>query len=214
MKAVQPLRDGKVAVRFNSRDQQEAVENRVGQAGNDITITTKGKARPKLTFTGVIAGYREDELLKMVHDENEDIRQHFGQAFITETRLVNRKKCRNDRRENVTIETNPEIFKHCMRKGQVYIDLAVVHVEEASQVVVCFNCHKFGHVRKYCTSPRTCHHCGGAHQGSDCRAKWLDCMNCRLAGMHMDDRRHNARDKNCPIYKRKERIAREQTQYK
>lgn len=216
MKLVQPLNDGRLAIRFMSKQQQDAVLDRLELAGQDIRIAPRGRHRPKITLTGVIAGYNDQEVLNALYDENEDLRQIFGEHFLNETRVISTRKCRNDKRNNITIGTAPDIFKYVIRRETVNLDLSTVFVEKkkANQTIICFQCHKFGHVQRYCNAPRTCQHCGGPHQSSDCRHPRQDCANCREAGLGLEDRRHSARDNRCPVFIKREKLARENTLYR
>lgn len=195
------------------QEQQDAVLGLMSAAGPDIKVSAKTRHRPKLTITGVVAGYVDQEAITAIYEENEDIREAFGMKFVEDTRIISKRKCRNEKKENIIIETAPEILKFIMRKGKIMIDLAATYVEEASQVTVCFNCHSFGHVQRYCTSPRTCQHCGGDHEGRQCKHPRQDCMNCRQAGLGVEFRKHSARDKKCPMLNRREKLARENTLY-
>jgi hypothetical protein len=56
----------------------------------------------------------------------------------------------------------------------------------------CFRCQKFGHTANYCKQEQVCV-CGRRlHEGSSC-VEPLVCVNCSGS--------HNARSKNCPVYK-------------
>lgn len=188
------------------KDQAQMIATRkVMNAQDDIRVIQRGKATNFFTLTGIWKGLDDEELKEMIKDENDDIRTNFGNRFISETRIIGRRTCRDFRKENIRIETSKEIFDHIVNTGLLILDKEVKFIE-APEVVVCYNCHSFGHVRKYCQAAQTCKNCGGRHDGLECRE---DCPNCRNAGVEIQYRRHSARDKGCPVYARQEKRARQ-----
>lgn len=78
-----------------------------------------------------MAGCTAAELVKMIYDDNDDISAAFGPSFLDDVKVVSRKKYRN----------NNNIFRRLMHKGQIFLNMTVVYVEEANKVTICHNCH-------------------------------------------------------------------------
>lgn len=88
----------------------------------------------------------------------------------------------------------PELVKYVIRKEKIN------------------GAHKRGgqrhNVRKYCIFKQICQHCKGEHDELECREYFEDCINCKSVRVPVEQRRHSARDRNCPIYIRRENAAR------
>lgn len=213
MRGVQPINGGRVILRYKDENQKSMAVNELGNKGGAFIIGGSKTQKPTFTVTGVWRGYLDEEIKQMIIAENEDFDKEFGEAFLREAKVVVRKKCRNDKRENVTLEAPANIVKHMIRKGTINLDMRPAHINEAVTVTICFNCHRFGHVMKFCTFGQTCQHCGGSHDGLQCEAEERDCVNCRAYRLPAELRRHSARDKDCPMYIRRENANRRRIQY-
>lgn len=89
-----------------------------------------------------------------------------------------------------------------MRKVSILFDFMGVIVEEYLSLPMCFKCCMFGHVAKHCKSVKdTCYKCGGEHDGRSCDVSMKSYVNCKRVGN--EEHNHEARDRNCLIYKRK-----------
>lgn len=213
VRGVQPINGGGVVLRYKDENQRSLVLQELSKSGDRFTISGSQTHKPTFTVTGVWRGYLEEELKQMIVAENEDIDQEMGEAFLANAKIVTRRKCRNDTRENITFEAPPEIVKYMIRKDTINLDMRTAHISEAISVVICFNCHRYGHVLKYCTYRQTCQHCGGPHDGLECTAPIRDCVNCRAFRIPIEQRRHSARDRDCPMYVRRENATRRRIQY-
>jgi hypothetical protein len=73
-------------------------------------------------------------------------------------------------------------------------------------VLLCFNCYKFGHTGKTCRHQTRCGHCAGQHSTQECTKQnnlaAKACSNCESKG-------HEAWSYRCPIYDREKRKANE-----
>lgn len=70
-------------MRFRDKTQMEAVTAKFRNCSN-FRVTKRGKTKPVL-ITGIWRGYEEEEdIKKMITEENEDVQQRFGGRFATE----------------------------------------------------------------------------------------------------------------------------------
>ena len=86
-----------------------------------------------------------------------------------------------------------------------------VYIQEYLPLSICFKCCGFGHVAKYCQKKDCCHKCGGEYSAKDCKEGALVCPNCKQMGYNQLS--HSARDRNCPIFKRKLERTRQYVNY-
>lgn len=198
---------------FKRRSKQKIV-TLIRQRNADIEIKERDGAKPRLMITGIFAGYTEEDIVEMILMENEDIDNRFGENFRENFKEVaKRKTCRNPKRENVSFEASLEVFKYMIRKERIHLDMGVCGIEEVINVSQCFKCNKFGDIARSCQLEVRCHYCGGENEGKDCNSDRLDCMNCKVARLPPDLINHHARDRLCPVYIRRENIARNGVSY-
>ncbi|CAH1107378.1 unnamed protein product [Psylliodes chrysocephalus] len=156
---------------------------------------------PMALITGVQKGFNEEELFKAINMENElDIL--FGEEWEKEMKRVGGRNCRNPFKENIIITGPTEIIKTILKKGYLYLDLSKSYVEEYISVMLCYKCCRYGHSAERCNdTDYTCYKCAGKHSGTSCSNTAYNCGNCQRLGLQL--RSHEARDVNCPVYKRK-----------
>ncbi|XP_048517334.1 uncharacterized protein LOC109545933 [Dendroctonus ponderosae] len=196
-------RGNKIAIVYKNREQQEKVERKLGASG-EIKTSAILKQNPKIRLTGVAKGYSDEELLRTINEENPEIKTNFGEELAQKLKVVHRKDCINARKENILMEADPDIFRYLVKKEIVFIDWVPCYIQEEIGITICHNCNRFGHAAKKCSTAAQCHFCGQPHERGQCGQKHPDCPNCKSAGFEPKDRQHSARDRKCPIYRRKE----------
>lgn len=144
--------------------------------------------------------------------QNEELAEKFGEdALRRNIKILTKRKCRNQYRNNWILEATPDIASHILKQGKININLTKTYVIEAFNVPICFNCSMFNHLAKNCNEKPVCHVCGKREQHLNCE-KTLNCINCQRLGIQ--ERKHSARDKNCPCYARKVEQMKKYTNYK
>lgn len=165
-------------------------------------------------LTGVCAGQLEENIVETILLENEDIEDKFGDSFKDQFKEVGKRRtCRNPKQESIMFEANNDIFKFLIRKEKISLAMGIVGVEEVIDVSQCFKCCKFGHIARTCQLDIKCHYCGLGHDGRECKSDIYDCINCKLSRLPPHERNHHARDRMCPIYIRRENLARRGVSY-
>ena len=87
---------------------------------------------------------------------------------------------------------NPNAANTLIRGGFVldgkYFDTG--YYDRDQQVLQCFGCQEYGHIKQYCRRNRACIYCAGLHELLDCSVKnkkaYAKCANCGLKHFAFD----------------------------
>lgn len=206
--AIRTLGVGRMVIEAHTEEQKDCLIEQLKDKEDIETLNLKN-ANPKIILIGIEKGYENNELLDIIKDQNPALLQYgVGQNDL---KVVSKRPCRNQYVENWVIEVKPPLFKVIMREGHVNVDLLKVRVEEANEIARCFKCNEFGHVQKYCKNKECCLRCGGEHPAKNCQSEALQCVNCKKAGLKVVE--HATTDPDCPIYIRKNRLAKSRINY-
>lgn len=198
-KSVRQLRSGAVIVESFDKNQQEKLKITL-ESKEHIKIKESENTDPMFVITGIERGYSNEEFVEELIRLNDEIEMELGYAVKDKIKIITRKQCRNPNKENWILQAPPNIAKWFFKKQLINFDLVKVYVKEHFNLAICFKCCGFGHVAKYCNGKECCHKCGGEHYGKNCNeGQELKCPNCTK--MKYNEKRHSARDINCPVYK-------------
>lgn len=204
IRTIKEVEEGKVLIVFEKLEDYEKV--REFMEGVDGTMLgNTGGILPKLKLSGVEKGYTDEEIIQAILDENPELFVERESVFWKEgMRVVYRKPCLKQFKENVILEMRGETFRKMVKAERIYLDMRVIYVEESTEIGVCFRCSRYGHTDGRCKEAKCCYRCGSEHEGRECEkdVEW-DCANCKRAGVAAGERRHMAVDKRCPVYRRK-----------
>lgn len=151
--------------------------------------------------TGIEKGFNNEDFLEEIEKLNYEIVNELGQTVKDKIKVITKKQCRNQSKENWILQAEPAISKWFLKKGIINFDLVKVHVMEHLNLAMCFKCSGFGHVAKHCSEEKCCLNCGGEHEARNCKSTTLNCPNCEK--MKIEDRNHSAKNLECPVYKRR-----------
>lgn len=73
-----------------------------------------------------------------------------------------------------------------IRRGKIYVSgrrVVVTSIDWNKEVRRCFNCQRYGHIARLCSSDPACGRCAGAHAPGQCNSAPRRCANC--AGAHI-----------------------------
>ncbi|CAG9825763.1 unnamed protein product [Phaedon cochleariae] len=182
---------GTIILTNKDKEEQDKIVQALSNKG-DIEIKTIGGKQPRITITGVLGGYTNEEFRHEFIQQNAIILKDQKTEDIESIKVLTKRACRDSRKENWTLEMNPPIFKLLMHAEIITMDLMRLYVNENNEVSMCFNCCGFNHSAKKCTQPAVCYKCGQGHNARDCRSEEINCANCEK--MSYQRRRHTARD--------------------
>lgn len=179
----------------------------------DIKIKDPISTNPLFIITGMEKGYSEEAFINILVQQNSDIAAKFDiETLKKDLKLITKKTCRNDCKENWILQAPADTFKFFVKKETIVFDLMRLYVREYVSLTVCYRCSSFNHIAKYCKATPCCHKCGEEHESKDCKKLLLDCPNCKKS--KIEERRHSARDPNCPCFKKKwENVRTQQVNY-
>lgn len=179
LKEILKVPTGSVVLKFKSKEQQTKITEKIRK---DKTIDIKEGKRisPKLQITGIGKGLTDEDIRAILLEENEEIMEELGENWTEDLEIVTRRTCRNRLKENVVINTNLRIFKTLVKRQRIRFELMMLHVEELTEIPLCFKCSSYGHVAKHCLkTTEKCYKCSGEHAGKDCNNSRLNCTNCK-----------------------------------
>lgn len=206
---VNKLKSGAVVMNWKDAAHRDQAMKRVGEIEN-IEVRNAKVTWPMFVITGVSSEYDGEEIIKGILEQNEDLREIHGDKK-DDVKIITKRTCRNPWKNNWIFQAKPDIFKAIVKKGKVNFNLEVLYAEEYFGLALCFKCHRFGHVAKYCKEEAACGKCAGAHDTKDCQSRETECVNCRR--MNRAERNHSPRDIGCPVYKLKLEQAKKKTVY-
>ena len=197
-KSVKKLQGGGILVECQNTEQQAKLTEAL-KSKNSFEIRELKNTDPMIMFTGIEKGYKPEEFIATLIEENPEIQNKFGKDIDTKIKFITKKDCRNIRKENWILQMDPMVFKWLIKTGTVNLDLTKAYVQEYYNIAMCYKCGLFGHVSKYCKGEVCCLKCGGKHESNQCPINTqLNCPNCKR--WNLKDRAHTARDLKCPAY--------------
>lgn len=210
LKNIRPIKDGGIIIESHSKEQQEKLTKALVNNDN-IKIKEIGRHKPRFMVTGIERGYEEKEFLSELIQQNPEVLNAAPEDEFTKMIVVAKKMCRNPLKENWIIEAPANIVKWFLKRQIINFDLVATYVQEYLPLAMCFKCCGFGHVAKYCVKEDICFKCSKKHSAKTCEETEYQCVNCFL--MRYTETKHNARDWDCPVYKKKLERTRQYVSY-
>nr|CAI5857697.1 unnamed protein product [Callosobruchus analis] len=110
---------------------------------------------------------------------------------------------------NVIIEVDPDVRKHIISRGYLFTTWKKCIVSDHFSVVRCFNCSRFGHLKKDCKNKAICSLCLNEHAEISCNSNIKKFVNCYSCNNYIKNRTRNfkpfpvdhaASDRICPCF--------------
>lgn len=137
VKRINQLPSGSILMECHNAEQQQKIKQVLSTDKNLILKETE-KADPMVMITGIEKGYKEDEFIQELIEQNQDCKIEFGEHVAEEIKFVTKKQCRNNRKENWVLQIKPKVFKWFIKNEYISFDLMKLYVQE--QLLVCHCC--------------------------------------------------------------------------
>lgn len=210
---IRKAKDRKVIVGFRTEEEMKRAKDKL-KTGDELNVEVIKNKDPLVMFRDVLHYNSEEDILKALRNQNKQVFEGIGDEDRMEIKY--RRKARNPLTSHVVMKVSPILWNRLINTGAVHIDLQKVKVVDQSPLIQCSRCLGYGHSRRFCAETHdVCSHCGGEHVRTECPV-WMaeappECCNCRHA--KLDKTNHNAFDRDCPVRRRWETIARSTIAY-
>ncbi|CAH2227951.1 jg24594 [Pararge aegeria aegeria] len=170
---------------------------------------------PLVIIKNVLAYNTDEDILASIKSQNKealkDIADNEYRAVIKYRRTA-----RNSHETHIVMQVSPKLWQRLTTMGRIHIDLQRCLVADQSPLVQCTRCLGFGHGKKLCKeSVDMCSHCAGPHLRAQCPSYAAGdtacCRNCQIGKIERSE--HSAFDKECPIRRKWDTIARASVAY-
>lgn len=170
--------------------------------GDQYEVKKLEKKNPRIKIFNV---YKKD-----ITDEAEFLEKISKQNSLENTtgnKVLHKYETKDERFFNVIMEINKHTLVELNKKETLNIGWKMCRFNDYINIVQCNRCYRYGHIRKYCRAEReVCNLCAGNHSGSECKSNSEICCNCKYAAEVLKipkiDFHHNAKDRNCAVFKR------------
>ncbi|XP_063896722.1 uncharacterized protein LOC135118478 [Helicoverpa armigera] len=212
---VRKAKDRKIIMGFETTEDRSKIKERLEKEGINLAVEEVKNRDPLLILKDVLLIHTDEEVLKVVKNQNREIFHDLG----SEDQRMNiryRRRTRNPHLTHIVLSVSPTIWRRALDAEKIRIDLQRVRVEDQTPLVQCTRCLGYGHGKRLCKEPEDlCSHCGGPHLRAKC-ADWLaaeqpSCRNCQRA--KLDVVNHNAFSVECPVRKKWDNLARSTVAY-
>lgn len=96
---------------------------------------------------------------------------------VNDIKIVTKLKYKNV--FDLVIEVNPGLFSVIINRSFLFVGWKKCGVKEHFNLLRCYKCCKFGHLKKDCKGSAVCSKCSGSHEYKDCDVDSLICSNCK-----------------------------------
>ena len=201
----------RVVVSCGSRDECQALCD--AMAGDKfITATIPKKKKPLVQILGIDMNIPKEEIFGYVVNQNDALGDCAECSFEVKFEKTDRFGSKF-----AVAEVDPKLYKRLLEVKKVCIGHTACPVKERIRVMRCYQCHRFGHIKKDCRSEVVCVVCAGPHEAKDCKETDVKCSNCDWVNEKRKQRKqqplecdHRADNKTCPQFQRMCRIVESQ----
>lgn len=210
---VRKIKNQKVILSCSNRDEMTKMAAKL--KGGNLKVEEARNKDPLVIIKDLLSFNTDDDIIASLKTQNAVLLRDLAGDELKAT-VRYRRRARNPHENHVVLQVSPRMWQRLTSAGRIHIDLQNVVVQDQSPLVQCTRCLGYGHGRRLCKEPADlCSFCGGTHLRADCPSYSVGdtptCRNCRMA--KYNDIGHNAFDRDCPIRRKWEDIARSSVAY-
>lgn len=192
IETIRKSRDGNMIIVVDKKQRAaiEELKKDIGRGG-EVQVNVSSNRRESTLFIKDIDGITtKEEVMEAVCDA---VKIQEGECRMGELRPY------FGGNQAITIRLDKEKAQVLANKGKIRIGLSCCKIAERVEVLRCFRCWQYGHVREMCAGTNdltdACNQCGKlGHKRKDCKSgAW--CLNCKSEG-------HNAGSGDCPEFRK------------
>ncbi|KAJ2944085.1 hypothetical protein O0L34_g8428 [Tuta absoluta] len=206
-------RDQKVIISCQEKASIDKIKEKIARTQTNLNIEDAKNKNPLVIIKDVVASITDDELKLSIGNQNKHIIGDIPDED-KEITIKFRRRTRNPHLCHIVAQVSPKMWQKLTSVARIHIDFQRVVVQDQTPLIQCSMCLGYGHGRKICTETQPkCSHCGDLHMKADCPAlaETPKCLNCARAKNERTD--HNTFDKECPVRKRWDSLARTSVAY-
>lgn len=199
IKNTKPVKNGMLITCDSSSSLEKLKTNLENKIGNKYAISENKKRLPRLIIRGVEKEYAERQELV-----NDIIGQNNLECSENDIKVIT--KITNKYTVNIVVEVTSTVRTHIMNTGLLFIGWRRCAVADHLNIIRCFQCSRFNHVKSDCKGVLTCPRCSDNHELKDCTSEIEKCINCishNLRNKANLSTNHSAKSTLCHMYKQK-----------
>ena len=211
--------DNGVTVRCRTKEEADTLMQIIqGEVGDKVEASKPKMRNPAFTIVTELGDNFKDEegrINKAALEKDIKERNFLESSDENLLKVAYTKDIKNGK-TLIILETGPgnyRAIKENKVRNKMHLEIGwnSCELREQEPVNQCFNCSKYWHKAATCRyskggqPAKRCYKCGENHDGKDCKATKLHCVNCadfneHFKGSTKHDTGHSARDHKCPMY--------------
>ena len=208
--------DGEAVIRCDTcEDAQKLADTATTLLSEKYVISIQKPLKPRIKVFGLSDDLTPEEILTKLARQN-----NLAESHDLKIIRLQKAKSRKSNPIDAILEVDARSFEHLIRSKRVNIGWNRCKVVEVVNVLRCYNCSAYGHKASSCSSNACCPKCSGDHNADECEADFVKCVNCERLNKdrkspydEIVDVNHSAWGTDCPIYRKREKIAKQRIDY-
>lgn len=172
--------------------------------GNQYEIINVEEKTIKMILIGVESKdlkKPDEDILQLLVNQNSELKQCDVQSqMVIVKKYLNAK---NESKGNIIFEVKLELFNKIGSIGKLYTGFKYCRFTKYINIIRCYTCFRFSHIKARCRFRTTCGICAENHDPKDCPENSKKCINCLTANEKENSNLqtdHSSFDKRCPSY--------------